>query len=394
MKDDIILLSTAEWDNPFWTNKQHVALELARRGHRVFYIDSIGLRKLSGSSQDIHRVFRRLRAAVSPPRRVHENILVWSPLVLPMQKHAVVRMFNRMVMRAWLSLWLRVFGIKKQILWTYYPLTTEILSTTPFEKTVYHCVDEIKAQPGMPKDVIDIAEHRLLERADIVFTTSVKLYESRRQHNRNTYYLPNVADYRHFSRAMDPALSCPEDMIDIPAPRIGFIGAISGYKIDFRLIREIAEKRPAWSIVMIGKVGEGDPWTDVGVLEGIPNIHLLGPRPYSELPSYLKTFDVAILPNRINEYTNSMFPMKFFEYLSAGKPVVSVDLPALRQFSELVYLARTYDEFIEFVEKTLGGKSAPLEKRLSLARQHTYETRTEKMMQLLCDTESRAGSWV
>ena len=328
-------------------------------------------------------MFRRLRAAVNPPRRVHENILVWSPLVLPMQKHGLVRMFNQLVMRAWLSLWLRVFGIKKQILWTYYPLTTEILSTTPFEKTVYHCVDEIKAQPGMPRDLIDIAEHRLLERADIVFTTSVKLYESRKQHNQNTYYMPNVADYRHFSRAMDPDLSCPEDMVDIPAPRIGFIGAISGYKIDFHLIREIAQKRPEWSIVMIGKVGEGDPWTDIGVLDGIPNIHLLGPRPYSELPSYLKAFDVAILPNRLNEYTESMFPMKFFEYLSAGKPIVSVNLPALRQFSDFIYLADTYDEFINHVEKSLNDEVVPIEKRLSLAKEYTYEARTEKMLQLV-----------
>ena len=238
----------------------------------------------------------------------------------------------------------------------------------------------------MPKDVIEMAERWLLERADMVFTTSVRLYESRRQHNGNTYYLPNVADYGFFSKAMDPNLSCPEDMRGIPSPRIGFVGAISGYKIDFHLIREIAKKRPEWSIVMIGKVGEGDPWTDVGVLGGIPNVHLLGPRPYSELPSYLKTFDVAILPNRLNEYTESMFPMKFFEYLSAGKPIVSVKLPALRQFSGFVHLADTYDEFIERVEKTLNGEVAPLEKRLSLAKGYTYEARTEKMMQLLGTT--------
>lgn len=169
----------------------------------------------------------------------------------------------------------------------------------------------------------------------------------------------------------------------IPVPRIGFIGAISDYKVDFNLLRCIAKARPDWSLVLIGKVGESDPWTKTGVFQDVPNIHLMGPRPYAELPCYLKGFDVAILPNMLNEYTESMFPMKFFEYLAAGKPVVSVDLPALREYRNVVCIARSPQDFIQGIEEALKGNTASLEERISVAKEHTYEKRMHKMLQLV-----------
>jgi glycosyltransferase involved in cell wall biosynthesis len=273
--------------------------------------------------------------------------------------------------------------MRKDFLWTYNPLTTQVIHYKRFKKVIYHCVDEIKAQPGMPVVLLESAEKELVSRADIVFVTAPKLLETRREWNPNTHYLPNVADYDHFSKALDPATIIPADIEQIPAPRIGFIGAISGYKIDFDLIRFVAQSRPDWSIVLIGKIGEGDPWTDSSTLSGLSNIYLLGPRSYMDLPGYLKAFDVALLPNRLNDYTESMFPMKFFEYLAAGKIVVSVDLLSLQEFKDTVLIAKTPAEFVKQIEAALDGKGLSLEKRLELARAYTYESRTEKMMQLL-----------
>ena len=147
--------------------------------------------------------------------------------------------------------------------------------------------------------------------------TAEGLLKSRRLVNSNTHYFSNVADYAHFARARESMTDLPGDLAALPTPRIGFIGAISGYKLDFPLLRKIAMAHPEWSVILIGKVGEGDPWTDVADLRSIPNIHFFGPRPYALLPGYLKGFDVAILPSAINEYTAGMFPMKFFEYLAA-----------------------------------------------------------------------------
>lgn len=383
---DVVLLSTADWDNPFWTNKQHVAVELAKLGYRVLYIDSLGLRRPSASARDMRRIANRLFKAVRPPRKVRENLWVWSPIVLPWHGNPYVRRLNRALLGSGLRGWLKLLGLKRQWLWTYNPLTTEFFDLRSFACRIYHCVDEIKAQPGMPVEVLVEAEENLCRQVGVIFTTSIQLTETRRLWNSNTHYLPNVADYTHFQTALDPHTILPPDLAAIPGPRLGFVGAISGYKVDFQLIRQIAEAHPDWSVVLIGEVGEGDPWTDSSILHGLPNLHLLGPRAYQDLPSYLKGFDVALLPNQVNEYTNAMFPMKFFEYLAAGRPVVSVDLKALRDFYDVASISRSPDEFIAAIEKNLKGDVPPLDRRLQVAREHTYEARTKRMLALIEST--------
>ena len=380
---DVVMLSTADWDNPFWTNKQHVAVQLAASGYRVFYIDSLGLRRPSASAQDTKRIFRRLQKSVTGPRKVRENIWVWSPFVIPLQKYGLIRRLNRFLLSAMLKFYVRKTGIKQEILWTYNPLTVHLLNIKGFKKIIYHCVDDIKAQPGMAAKIFEQAEKDLVERSHIVFATSPKLAETRIVWNPNTYYFPNVADFKHFSKARDVKTIIPDDLLKVPPPRIGFIGAISDYKVDFNLLRCIAKARPDWSLVLIGKVGEGDPWTKTRLFQDIPNIHLMGPRPYSELPCYLKGLDVTILPNVLNEYTESMFPMKFFEYLAAGKPVVSVDLPALREYRNIARIAQSPQDFVRGIDEALKGNIAPLEERIAVAREHTYEKRMHKMLQLV-----------
>jgi hypothetical protein len=382
-KKDIVLLSTAEWDNPFWTNKQHVAVELAKRGHRVFYIDSLGLRRPSMTGQDIKRIIKRLKKALQPPKMVKSNLWVWSPILIPSKNNQYIVRLNYIILNSWLNFWLRRLDFKKDIFWTYSPLTTELFDTKDYKQLIYHCVDEIKAQPGMPVKALEEAEKELSKRADLIFTTSKKLYETRKEYNKNTYYFSNVADFDHFNRALEPNLEIPKELLDIPSPRIGFIGALSGYKIDFKLIEFLAKRYPTYSFILIGKVGEGDPWTDINNLKGLKNIYFLGSKPYSELPKYLKGIDVAILPNQINEYTDSMFPMKFFEYLSAGKPIVSVNLLAIQEYQEICYLSKDYDEFAKNLEKALNDSDDKLNKRLTIAKRFTYKSRTDKMMKIV-----------
>jgi glycosyltransferase involved in cell wall biosynthesis len=383
MRADIVMLSTADWDNPFWTNKQHVAVELARRGHRVLYVDSLGLRRPTASAQDLGRIGRRLARAVRPPRAVRERLWVWSPIAIPLQQHAFVRALNRASLAAGLALCTGRLGLRHDVLWTYNPMTTRLFPTRSFGTVVYHCVDEIDAQRGMPALEIRAAERELLAAADCCFVTAEHLLQTRRPLCANTHYLPNVADFEHFARARAPDTAVPDDLARLPRPRIGFVGAISDQKLDVALVRRLAEAHPDWSIVLIGKIGEGDPWADVGPLHGLPNLHLLGPRPYAALPAYLKGFDAAVLPSALNDYTRGMFPMKFFEYLAAGCPIVSTPLPALRAYTHVASFAATHDEFVAALEAALRGGGPTLDARLAVAREHTYERRTERMLELL-----------
>lgn len=388
---DVVLLSTADWDNPFWTNKQHVACELARRGYRVLYVDSIGLRQPSATAQDFGRIWRRLKKGLRPASAVRDNLWVWSPLVIPLQRYSWVRAINRLLLAGGLRFWMWRRGIAPDVMWTYNPMTLAFFSNERFTCTVYHCVDEIKAQPGMPVAQIEAADTALVKAADVVFVTAEYLLESRRVFNPNTHYFSNVADFAHFARARDEATAVPADIAALPGPVVGFVGAISSYKVDFELLRNMALQHPEWSIALIGKVGEGDPHTNVATLESLPNVHLLGPKDYADLPACLKGFDVAILPCMLNEYTRSMFPMKFFEYLAAGLPVVSTALHALQGHGDVAYIAKDQADFIVGVEAALRNEVTSLEQRLGLALDQTYERRTERMLRLL-PAQGCAGS--
>ncbi|ELN0130577.1 glycosyltransferase [Raoultella planticola] len=388
---DMVFLSTADWDNPFWTNKQHVALELSKMGYRILYIESLGLRKPSVNKKDIKRIFSRVIKGLKPPRKVRDNIWVWSPITIPLNKYKSVRVLNRILLKTLLAFWCKYLSFTRPILWTYNPLTTNFLDINKFNYTVYHCVDEIKAQPGMPVSIIETAEKELTANADYVFVTSKKLLESRSRWSNNVHYFSNVADYNHFNKALDSNIEPPIDIANLTKPLIGFIGAISSYKINFDLLISVAKSHPEWNIVMIGDIGEGDPSTNASLLRKYENIKILGPKSYHSLPSYLHFFDLTILPNNVNEYTESMFPMKFFEYLAAGKDIVSVNLNALQEFKEYFHFCDTssHDEFMNKIEGVLNGNGIPLEKKLSLAQQFTYKKRTEKMMNLINDTLGR-----
>jgi glycosyltransferase involved in cell wall biosynthesis len=380
---DIVLVSTADWDNPYWTNKQHVAVELNARGHRVFYIESQGLRRPTATIKDTGRIWRRLSRAFTPPREVKPNLWVWSPLSIPFQGVGSIRKLNRVLVQVGLSFWLGRLGLKPGLLWTYSPLTTDFYDLSAYAFTVYHAVDDIKAQPGMPREVIAASEQTLAERADVIFTTAPQIQATLSVHNPDTYYFSNVADFRHFSSALDDALEVPSDLQAVGRPCIGFIGAVSGYKIDLELVAKAAQARPDWKFVFIGEIGEGDPLTTIKDYQDIPNMAFMGGRSYASLPAYLKGFDVATIPSLLNEYTKSMFPMKFFEYLAAGKPVVCTRLPSLLEFRGYFHTADSPESFVDEIERALAGESAPLADRLALAQQYTYASRQEKMMAII-----------
>ncbi|WP_426719830.1 hypothetical protein [Enterobacter cloacae complex sp. 285F6] len=112
---DIVVLSTADWDNPFWTNKQHVALELANRGHRVLYIESLGLRRPSVNKKDLSRIFRRvLKPPDKAPRKVRDNVWVWSPISIPFNNYAIVRKLNKLILSSALEILVLAFKIQRR----------------------------------------------------------------------------------------------------------------------------------------------------------------------------------------------------------------------------------------------------------------------------------------
>ena len=390
---DILLISTADWDHPIWTNKQHVACALAELGHRVLYVESLGLRAVRVDGSDYRRVLKRLGKGLCPPRQVRPGLWCWSPLVLPGARGPLALRISRLAFQLGLRLATWMLGWSPAWIWTYNPKTLAYYKPAGGKLLVYHCVDDIQTQPGMNSVDISSWESQLCQRSDIVFTTSPALQESRQPFNRRTFYFPNVADHVHFARALSDTLQLPQDLASIPGPRIGFIGAISQYKLDFQLLATMVARTPHYSWVMVGPVGEGEGSTDLSLFRGLRNVHFLGTRPYEQLPALLKGFDVAILPLQKNAYTHSMFPMKFFEYLGAGMPVVASDIDSLLPYADVATLvAPQPDPFLEAIDNALRKCSDVEERRRrsSFAAQFNYQSRTKAMLECIEDFQSSA----
>ena len=385
---DFVVLATADWDHPLWTNKQHTALTLAAAGHRVLYVESLGIRPPRVGAADRTRIYRRLRRLLQLPRQRRERLWVWSPPVLPGGHSGKALQLNRRLLQGGLELACRYLGFSNSILWTYNPLTNVYLDPESFAGSVYHCVDRIQDQPGMPVARIEASEQALSRAVDVVFATSPQLQISHRQWNHHTLLFGNVADHGHFSRArlgddMGP-LHCPERLEVLPRPRLLFMGAIDAYKLDLAMLLQLALRNPTWQFVLIGPVGECDPSTDVAALISCLNVELVGPVAYGDLPCWLAHADLALLPLQVNGYTRHMFPMKFFEYLSSGLPVVATAIPALEAHSDVAWLCPPdADAFEQAIQAALVGQGPSIQKRLERAATQTYEVRTASMLAYL-----------
>ena len=217
-------------------------------------------------------------------------------------------------------------------------------------------------------------ERDLIRRADLVLASSEQLCAERRPFNPETYFVSHGVDLAHFSRALDPTTAIPEDLRGLPRPIIGFFGQLNDW-VDLPLIRALALARPRWSFALVGR-----SMTDVESLRGLPNVHLLGLKPYSALPNYARGFDVGIIPFRTNELTVRANPLKLREYLAAGLPVVATPLPEVARYDGLVYLADGRDAYLAQIEAALRERAeAAAQRRVEAMRQEGWEGRVERI---------------
>jgi len=373
---DIVCLGFGEWDAELWTNQQHLMSRLARR-NRVLFLESLGLRQPRLAGRDLRRMARRVERAAAGARAV-DGLHVLSPLVIPIHGRPRLRTLNAGLLRAQVGRAAHSLGFERPLLWSYVPQADWLVETLEPSAIVYHCVDDIAAQKGVAAAPFREAEAHFAARADLVLASAPALAERMRTLNEHVFYAPNVADTDRFATALevgptDPAIAA------LPGPRIVFTGAVVATKLDLELLEGVARARPHWSIALVGPVGAGDPRTDISALERLPNVHLLGARPYVGLPEVLRGADVALVPYAINDLTRSVFPMKVYEYLAAGLPVVTTPLPALAEITGVV-VAADAPATVAAVERALAEDSPAARRARSAAvRENSWDARLEEI---------------
>ena len=388
---DIVCVGFADWDTELWTNQQHLMARLADAGSRILFVESLGLRRPTVSGRDLRRIARRVRRGVAPPREARPRLSVLSPLVLPLHSVGAVRAVNARLLPWLVRRGARRAGLgPRPVLWSYVPQAEALLDALDPSLVVYHCVDDISAHERIDTASFLAAEERFARRADVVIASAPSLAERMRRLNPATELMPNVADVARFAGALedgpvDPAIDA------LPRPRIVFTGAVSGAKVDLGLLERLAALRPEWSVALVGPVGLGDPLTDVSALERMPNVHLLGARAYEELPAVLRGADAALIPYAVNPLTAAVFPMKVYEYLAAGLPVVASPLPSIAGV-EGIEVAEGADDFAAALDAALAADSpAARRARSTLADGHSWEARLAEIESAVAGAESRPG---
>jgi len=384
---DIIYLCAGSLGQKLWINTHRVGLQLAEK-NRVLFVEEpsrsyLGILIKKKGLEAILKSFKGIESR-------GPNLTILTPLhVLPsFLQFGIFRVMEKFFQQKLLVRRIRhvtqQLAFQSPLLWIYYIEDQHyFIGKLGESMVVYDCVDEISAFPRFrtekARQAIRLLEQDVLQKSGVVFTISKNLMESKTKINPHTFYVPNVAEFAHFNTVDSQNLSIPDDIAALPRPILGYIGALTSYRIDFNLINYIAQRHPDWSIVLIGPVGEMT--TDNRLLKR-DNIYCLGTKDYRTLPQYIKAFDVCLLPYVLNEYTRYNFPLKFWEFMATGKPIVATNTPAFDDFKDFIPVCGSKDAFAAALADALKGhQDSKKNLRIDEARKNTWQKRISTMLE-------------
>jgi glycosyltransferase involved in cell wall biosynthesis len=364
----LIALVPDEWED-LWQPRHHVVSRLAQYFQVVWVQPDAG----TWASLDNRRTpADRFDPGEGTPASPGPGFMVYRPDLWIARLHRVSWMDNLLMQHRFIRArkLLTRRGCQRIILYMWRPSLLPGLESVVFDLSCYHIDDEYSFSP-VEVPVSDV-ERRLIRDVDQVFLHSSGLLEKKGSINPHTMFVPNGVDYQAYSRQVPE----PLDLATIPRPRIGYTGFIKRH-LDWQVLSHLCVEHPEWSFVF---VGPQSPHEDiVPVVQELAkrrNVYFLGPKPTHLLCAYPQHFDVCIMPYQANDYTKYVYPLKLHEYLASGKPTVGTRIRTLREFSHVLSLANTPEEWSAAIEDSLTSAANTLERRAlrqEVARQYDWE---------------------
>jgi glycosyltransferase involved in cell wall biosynthesis len=370
----IVCFSSNDWsDIP--SSKFHIMRHLGRR-NTVLFVDTIGIRHPQLSSRDLGRARERLRKGLAGVRRVETNVFVWSPIAIPYHGVPGVPWVNSVYLARQVRRLANRLGMARPIVWSYLPHAVAAAVRLRPARLLYHCIDDYGAFTDAPTAAFERMERSMLATADLTVVSSKRLYELRRPAARRIAYIPHGVDLGTFQDRSRQRVNL-SDLDGLSDPVAGFVGRIADW-VDLELIARCARAMPDWSFVLVGPSN-----LDVGSLETLPNIRVVGRKDHRDIPHYIERFDVCLMPFVRNAVVESKNPLKMYEYLAVGKPVVSVRTAEVERVRDVVRIAEP-DDFPQAIrEERENDTDARRSARVAAVSHRSWPDVAEEILRLL-----------
>jgi glycosyltransferase involved in cell wall biosynthesis len=369
----IICFAGEDWWYHHPHSKNHILKRLAKQ-NRVLFVNSLTMGLPSFSNPDFFlKIRRKLRSYVRWLRKVPEGLYVMTPVSFPFYGSSLGRTINRWLLIMQLRLVALLCGFRKPIIWVAIPSAADIVQALKPQLLLYQVSDKYDANEdsALSSEVIRRWDQQLMQQAAVIMYSGRKLFQESDSPRR--YFLEQAVDFDHFATLADQTAS---EVANIPRPVLGYFGYMD-YVMDVELMEQVASLRPKWHWLLIG--GKSNL-----VQFNSPNFHYIGPKPYADLPKYLRHIDVCVLPwSQKNAFTSYGSAIKVREYLATGKPVVISPLYEYLQ-TPGVRIYRNADEFITSVEDSLlNDTKTDRAFRQSVVRNCTWDVRAREVGELI-----------
>lgn len=392
---DFVVFLDADWEATTQKNRQHFLIaELAREleGHSKVLAVERPICPWTNPFRKREEFIQWLEGRRGL-RQVGPNFYVCTPFVFVHNLIAAnvpgMTRLNCYLLRGLLRRALRKLDFRADnlVAWIHHPYQLEDVGLMGEKLLVYDCYDDYFSQArGWRLGDLRRREAAISGRADLVLAASEPLLEAIQGRAQQVHLVPNAVDVDLFAQATNPETEVPAEIAALPHPVIGFVGRVAAW-LDFELLAWLAAAHSEWSFSFVG-MHDGER-----KLSGRPgyrlfrqalNVHLFGPRPHASLPGYLKAFDVCIIPYLPEGQVPSSSPLKLYEYLGAGKPIVSVDIPQVARLQPPVRIAGDAAEFEQAILVSLSEDSdGPRQRMLAAARENSWQRRAEQVLQII-----------
>ena len=337
--DGVICIGGEDW---WYHNRGHFDFQIMRRIARdwpVLFVNSIAVRMPSLKDKGLfaERMARKVKSLARGVSHIENKFWVFSPVSVPgptgqkLSNWAVAPQIRLAALRA---------GIRNPVLWVHCPAGAGLIETIPSAAVIMQRTDRFEAFPEADPDVVGRYIRDLKARADLAIYAAPHLMQEERTQVRRQTLVTHGVDYEVFAAAGRNRASEPADLADTRRPRVGFVGGIDYHTFDPELFCRVAAAMPGFDFVLVGGCSLPEGWCP------LPNVRLLGRKPYDQVAAYMAAMDALIMPWNRSDWIKACNPIKLKEYLAVGRPIVATDFPALDGFRDFVQVADTAEAFV------------------------------------------------